>query len=412
MSTLQESQFWTERQDSARLLLEGYCRIQRENASFPADTGVLCDESRGSKATTMKVAVLTHTEGAHMSAYFSALAEAKDCHEVVLADPNNHWANDAKKTLGDKLTRTYADHAVLLAKEAPKMCLVSMEAKHASAVIEAALNSGSHVFAEKPACVTLEQFEKLANLAESKHLHLMLAFANRANPETLTARKMIQQGHIGDIYSIDMHIVADQTRLTDPAYHSTWYADKTRAGGGHLIWLGIHWLDLAMHLTGTTVTQVTGAVVNIGRQPITAEDSAVATLRFSNGMLGTINSGYYLDAGYHTQIRIWGSKGWVNLDSTGTPKMTWYENTGANAKQVQTFEGATEPRGYSPFVAQVVSAIAEDTAPPVTTQESLNALRTVFGIYEAAETGTATKIDGDRFANGGQAGHSQTGSAQ
>lgn len=342
----------------------------------------------------MKVAVLTHAEGAHMDAYFSALAEAKDCHEVVLADPDSHWVDDAKNTLGDKLTRTYADPAQLLAKEAPKMCLVSMEAKHASSVIEAALNSGSHVFAEKPACVTLEQFEKLANLAESKHLHLMLAFANRANPESLTARKMIQQGRIGDIYSIDMHIVADQTRLTDPAYHSTWYADTSRAGGGHLIWLGIHWLDLAMYLTGSAVTQVTGAVVNIGGQPITAEDSAVATLRFSNGMLGTINSGYYLDAGYDTQIRIWGSKGWVNLDSTGTPKMTWYENAGPNAKRVQTFEGATEPRGYSPFVAQVVSAIAGDTAPPITTQESLNALRTVFGIYEAAETGTATKIDG------------------
>ena len=173
---------------------------------------------------------------------------------------------------------------------------------------------------------------------------------------------MIQQGHIGEIYSIDMHIVADQTRLTDRAYHSTWYGDKTRAGGGHLIWLGIHWLDLAMHLTGSAVTQVTGAVVNIGGQPITAEDSAVATLRFSNGMLGTINSGYYLDTGYHTQIRIWGSKGWVNLDSTGTPKMTWYENAGPKAKQVQTFEGATEPRGYSPFVAEVVSAIAGASA--------------------------------------------------
>lgn len=341
----------------------------------------------------MKVAVLTHAEGAHMSAYFSALAEAQECDEVVLADPDDRWADDARKTLGDKLSRTYADSAQLLAKESPKLCLVSMEARLAPPVIEAALTSGSHVFSEKPGCVTLDQFEKLANLAESKHLQLMLAFANRANPESLTARKMIRQGRFGDIYSIDMYIVADQKRLTQPAYHSTWFADKTRAGGGHLIWLGIHWLDLAMFLTGTAITQTTAAVVNIGGQPITAEDSAVATLRFSNGMLGTLNSGYYLDAGYHTQIRIWGSNGWVNLDSFGEPKMTWYENAGPNAKKVQTFEGPTDPRGYSPFVAEVVSAIAHDTAPPITTQESLNALRTVFGIYEAAATGKATMID-------------------
>lgn len=335
----------------------------------------------------MKVAVLTHAGGAHLSAYFSALAESKDCDEVVIADTNDHWTDEARKLLGDKLTRTYTNCAQLLAKESPKLCMVSMEAGLAPAVIEEALESGSHVFAEKPGCVTLQQFEKLANIAESKHLHLILAFANRANPESQAARRLIREGHIGKLFSIDMHIVADQTRLTNPNYHRTWYADKARAGGGHLIWLGIHWLDLAMYLTGTAIVQATGAITNIGGQPIAVEDSAIASLHFSNGMLGTLNSGYYLDAGYDTQVRIWGSKGWLNLDSSGKVKMTWYENDGPKGKQLHTFENPTEPRGYSPYVAQVVSSIARGTAPPITTQESLNAIRTVFGIYKAAETG-------------------------
>ena len=146
-----------------------------------------------------------------------------------------------------------------------------------------------------------------------------------------------------------------------------------------------------MHLTGQTVAKVTGAVANVGNQPITAEDSAVATLQFENGMLGTINSGYYLNSGYHTQIRIWGSQGWLNLDSVGPEKMTWYENSGPHAKQIQTYKEPVDPRGYSPFVSEVVSAIATDTAPPITTQESLNALRTVFAIYRSAETGAATE---------------------
>ncbi len=339
----------------------------------------------------MKVALLTHAQGAHMKAYLSALASAKDCDEVVLADPDQRWVKDAQDVLKDKLTQTYVSHLQLLKQESPPLCMISMEAQSAPPIIEAALNEGSHVFAEKPACVSLDPFEKLANLAESKHLHLMLAFANRVNPESLAARKIIRQGRIGDLYSVDMHIVADQKRLTRPAYHSTWYADKMRSGGGHLIWLGIHWLDLAMHLTGTVITEATGAITNIGGQPITVEDSAVATLRFSNGMLGSLNSGYYLDSSYHTQIRIWGSKGWMNLDSIGSPKLTWYENEGAKAKQLQTFEESTEPRGYSPFVARVITAVARNSAPPITTQESLNALRTVYGIYKAAETGSATK---------------------
>jgi len=45
----------------------------------------------------MKVAFLTHSEGPHMGAYFSALAAAKDCDEVVLADPDSRCTDDAKK---------------------------------------------------------------------------------------------------------------------------------------------------------------------------------------------------------------------------------------------------------------------------------------------------------------------------
>lgn len=341
----------------------------------------------------MKIALLTDADSPHMSAYFSALAIADDCDEVVLADPTGRWGQMSKKALGEKFTRTYKSLDKLLVEESPQFCLISMEAERAPAAIAAALNSGANVFAEKPGCVSLEQFEKLTALAESKHLELMMAFANRTNPESLLARKMIHEGRIGEIYSIDMHIVADQTRLTRPAYHKSWFADKTRAGGGHLIWLGIHWIDLAMYLTGTVITQATGTIANVGGQPISVEDSATATLRFSNGTLGSLNSGYYLDSGYHTQIRIWGSKGWINLNSTGDPKMTWYENSGPQAKQVQMFDGAEKPRGYSPFVGRAISAIAHDTPPPITTQESLNTMRTVFGIYSAAELEAAVPID-------------------
>lgn len=334
----------------------------------------------------MKVALLTHREGAHIAAYLLALAKARDCDEVILADPDQRWLKDARKILGEKLTRTYATCSDLLTQERPQLCLISMEAKQAPAVVEEALESGSHVFAEKPACISLDQFEKLATLAESKHLHLMMAFSNRVNPETLRARRIISEGRLGALFSVDMHIVADQTRLTRAAYQQSWFADRDRAGGGHLIWLGIHWLDLAMYLTGTVITEVNGSIANVGRQPITAEDSAVASLQFSNGMLGSMNSGYYLDTGYHTQIRIWGSKGWLNVDSIGAPKLTWYENDRPPADRLQTMQEPTEPRGYSPFVDRVVTAVARDVAPPITTTESLNTMRTVFSIYRAAET--------------------------
>ncbi len=120
----------------------------------------------------MKVAVLTHAGGAHLSAYFSALAESKDCDDVVLADPDNHSADEARKLLGGKLTRTYTEYTKLLAKESPKLCMVSMEARLAPPVIEEALESGSHVFAEKPGCVTLQQFEKNLQIWRNRNISI------------------------------------------------------------------------------------------------------------------------------------------------------------------------------------------------------------------------------------------------
>jgi predicted dehydrogenase len=108
----------------------------------------------------MKVAVFTNAGGAHLSAYFSALAESKDCDEVVIADPDHYWRDEARTLLGDKLTRSYPEYTQLLEMESPKLCMMSIEARLAPPVIQAALESGSHVFAEKPGCGTLQQSEK------------------------------------------------------------------------------------------------------------------------------------------------------------------------------------------------------------------------------------------------------------
>ena len=117
------------------------------------------------------------------------------------------------------------------------MALVTMEAVQSPPVIRAALEANCHVLAEKPSCVRAEDFEPLARLADMKHRHLTLALANRLLGTVQAARKLIQSGQIGKIFGCELHIVADQTRLKSSTYHQSWFADKARSGGGHLIWL-------------------------------------------------------------------------------------------------------------------------------------------------------------------------------
>jgi predicted dehydrogenase len=252
------------------------------------------------------------------------------------------------------------------------------------------------VLAEKPSCVQLRQFEPLAAKAKAKNLHLILALANRLDPVVMEAHRLIRAGTIGRIYGTQLHIVADQTRLTKPAYHQTWTAKKSRAGGGHLIWLGIHWLDLAMYLTGSRITAVTGFTGNVGGQPIDTEDSAAVTMRFDNGTFGSISSGYYLDQGYHSMLKFWGSDGWLEIRKhdvrPGSAPLEWHSNREVPAK-TRRYEGPLEPTGYTPFVQHVVRVCSAGGGQPVlSTADGLHVLKTVFAAYRAAETGSAQQI--------------------
>ena len=342
-------------------------------------------------AKGIKVGVITHSGGAHLDAYFSALSGSEEVAAVSLSDPGGENVAAAREALGEKLGAVYDDPAALVREQRPAMALVSMEAALAPPAIEVALEAGCHVMAEKPACVRIEDFERLHALAKANGLQLMLALANRLNPEVREARRLIREGMTGEIYGIEAHLIADQTRLTRPAYHETWYAKKARGGGGHLIWLGIHWLDLATFLTGSRVVEVAGFTGVVGGQPLDVEDSAAIALKFDNGTFGTMTSGYYLDRGYHSHIKVWGSHGWLEIRRHGGLPLSWYSRKEANPRihRVDRFPG---PSGYTPFVEACVRASAGIEEPPLTADDSLRALQTVFGCYQAAETGCVQRI--------------------
>ena len=333
------------------------------------------------------VGVITNSEGAHLGAYFEALARTEEVAAVFLADSTGGTIPQATKVLGEKLKTTFRDTRQMLREARPVMTLISLEAALAPPEMDAALDAGCHVFAEKPACVRIEDFVPLVHQADGKHLYLMLALANRLNSPVREARRLVEAGLFGKIYGIEMHIVADQTRLKRPEYHQTWFASKARSGGGHLIWLGLHWLDLATYITGLKVQEVSALTAITGGQPIDVEDSAALVLRFDNGSLGTLTSGYYLDKGYHTHLKIWGEHGWLELSGMEDGPLEYYSTKAGREAKVERFVPPQVEAGYTPFVRAAVRACAGLSEPPITGQESLRVLQTVFASYRAAETG-------------------------
>lgn len=340
----------------------------------------------------IKVGVITNAEGAHLGAYLPALAQTAEANVVVLADPSGRITAQAEKALGAKLKGTYKDAGEMLRKEQPAMALVSLEARLAPPAIDAALEAGCHVFCEKPSCVRAEDFAALVRKAESKHRHLMLALANRVHAPVQEARRILRDGLLGKVYAVEVHLVADQTRLKRPPYRKEWYCIKARGGGGNLVWLGIHWLDLALFITGLKVKQAAGFAGVVGGQPLDIEDSAAVALRFDNGTFGTMTAGYYLDKGYQSHIQIWGEHGWLRLASFEDSPLEWYSTRGTKEPKVQRFEYAGGQRGYTPFVRAAVRASAGQEPPPITGAEGLHVLQTIFAFYKAAQTGQTQNV--------------------
>src|SRR6266446_7468907 len=320
------------------------------------------------------VAVLTDAGGAHTDQYFAGLAACEEVASVVVADPSGGCEAVAKRVLGAKLKGFGRTHEKALADHHPTLALITLEGVKAPPVIRAALDANCHVLAEKPACVKAEDFEPLVRLADMKHRNLSLALANRLRGTVQAARELIQSGQIGQIYGCELHIIADQTRLKKTAYHQSWFADRARAGGGHLIWLGIHWIDLIMHMTASKIIEVTGFAGIVGGQPLKAEDSAAMALRFDNGSFGTITSGYYLDRGYHSHIKVWGSNGWLQLEPHGGEPLKWYLNS-ETPPEVRNYAGPADEFSYTPMVKSCVRASLGLEPPAVTGAECLHVLK-------------------------------------
>lgn len=342
-------------------------------------------------AERLVVGLITHAGGAHVDTYLAALAAIEEVEKVAVVDPDGRWPALAEKRLGTKFAGHFRHSGDLLRQVQPQLALVSMEAALSPPVIEAALEAGCHVLAEKPACVRVDQFQLLARKAEAKHRHLMLALANRVFPPVQEAKRLIQSGELGRLYALNVFFVADQTRLKNKTYHQSWFASRLRAGGGHLIWLGIHWLDLALYITGLQVERVAGFATNVGGQPVHIEDSAAVALQLTGRVCGTMLSGYYLDRGYQSHLQIWGENGWLRLAAIEEAPLEWYN---ARVGKTQRYDYPKGQRGYTPFVRAAVRACLGRQPAPITPRESLHVLQAIFALYRAAETGHAQVVPG------------------
>ncbi len=276
---------------------------------------------------------------------------------------------------------------------------------HAELAI-AALDAGKHVLVEKPLSKTVAEAEAIAAAVARSGTKLQVGFVRRFSSNARVLKSFIDAGELGEVY------FAKATNVRRIGNPGGWFADSERSGGGPLIDIGVHVLDLCWYMMGspkaTTVSGVTFSrlgnranVTNLARYKVAdydpalsdVEDMATALIRFENGSSIIFDASYSLHASAdRLELSIYGEKGGADLEPDlriVTERLDTVLNISPQVDHT-TFdfdEGFQSEIDH--FVALCLGE-ADDIAP---VEHGVEMMRILAAIYESAAQGREIALD-------------------
>jgi myo-inositol 2-dehydrogenase / D-chiro-inositol 1-dehydrogenase len=248
-------------------------------------------------------------------------------------------------------------HAILSDPTIDAVSICSSTDTHAKIVVEAA-QAGKHIFCEKPIDHDLSKIDAALDAVEKAGVKLQIGFNRRFDPNFRKVRAMVADGKIGEPQII---------RITsrDPAPPPVSYV---KVSGGMFLDMTIHDFDMARYLSGSEVVEVyaaAGVMVDPGIGEAGDVDTAVITLYFANGAIGTIDNCRKAVYGYDQRVEVFGSKGMVQAHNNTPDNDVYFNADGVqSAKPLYFFL----ERYMDSFIAELkdfVQSIADNTTPPV-----------------------------------------------
>jgi UDP-N-acetylglucosamine 3-dehydrogenase len=239
----------------------------------------------------------------------------------------------------------------------------------------AAATASKHVLVDKPMACTTEDADTMI-AAAGAHSVVLVPFQNtRFVPPFVAAQQFVASGRLGEItgFRAAFGHGGPQTWAPD----ATWFFDARQSGGGCLMDLGVHVIDLVRSVTGDDITAVS-AMVNGRDGGVEADAQLLAHLR--GGAIGTIHASWSSPAGPDHQLTVIGSEGTLHLDSR-TP-LTFIDGTGKR-------ERIDLPETVSSPLAELLAAIAGERAPSVTAADGRAAIAVVQAAYHSAAHASA-----------------------
>ncbi len=237
---------------------------------------------------------------------------------------------------------------------------------HAQVILDAAAR-GKQIFCEKPLELSLERIAAINEAAEKAGVRLMVGFNRRFDPNFFKVYETIKSGKIG---------VPQVLRITsrDPAPPPENYI---RASGGIFLDMTIHDFDMARYLMGSEVLEVY-AKANVLVGPVFRKagdwDTAVVTLAFENGALGTIDNSRKAVYGYDQRVEVFGSEGMVTVKNNLPDNHVYLDRHGVHSSLPLNFFMERYAESYRNEMLAFVRAIQQNTPVPVSGHDGLMAV--------------------------------------
>ena len=265
--------------------------------------------------------------------------------------------------------------------------IVSPNGLHAEHSIKA-LNSGFHVLCEKPMAISVNDCGEMIKTAEKNNKRLFAIKQNRFNPPIEAVKKVIDEGRLGKIYSVQLSCFWNRN---EDYYFNSWKGTKDM-DGGTLYTQFSHFIDLLYWMIGD-VKEAKAIIENYAHEGIIEfEDTGVAILKFHNGAIGTVN--YTVNSygkNMEGSLTIFAEKGTVKI---GGQYLNELEYQNIENYKIENLAEGNKPNNYGTYFgsmsnhdkvyANVIDVLQNGASISTNAFEGLKTVEIIDKIYESA----------------------------
>ncbi|NWG15661.1 MAG: Gfo/Idh/MocA family oxidoreductase [Chloroflexi bacterium] len=305
----------------------------------------------------------------------------------------------------------YTDYCRMLEETPLDMVSICLpNALHAEAAI-AALEAGMHVVCEKPMAPTVAEARRMLEAARLNNRRLMIAYNFRYRPDTRWMKQMVESGALGAIYQANV-----SWRRETGIPGSGWFGTKNRAGGGALIDLGVHVIDLSLWMMGfPAVKTVSGDTRRLfgqrglktwGSRPhgqprpdFDVEDGGVGFIRLANGAHMIVQATW----AEHNQpqedaihVELQGTEGTAVLhirNYRNDDTLRFYTEMHGEPVAVVPSPRFGGPQGHEALIHDLAACLRNDRPAPTDGEQGLAAIRVLEALYESAANGREVALE-------------------